>query len=293
MKKIKLLFILAWRNLRWTFIKAIHLNGQISVQVYGKKIVLYLNRVGLDIKENNIFKQLALDHNREAEASKVMLDFIEPGDEIFEAGANIGYYVLLEASRLQGQGKIYAIEPDPSNYELLKKNVELNELQNYVDVRKLSVSDKVGHSEFFLSKDSNLHSFLPSENDEERTSIMVETTTIDAFLADKPKVNFIRMDIEGYECRVIYGMKQFLAKPGPLKLFIELHPKLVSREEMLNLLTILEESGFTIHKAISRDNYLRKQLGQTTVEEMTMAELKSDPRLLEEKRSFEMFFIKK
>jgi hypothetical protein len=53
--------------------------------------------------------------------------------------------------------------------------------------------------------------------------IEVETVTLDRFLQDKKRVDFLRMDLEGFECQVIDGMRRTLETQGPNILF-EIHP---------------------------------------------------------------------
>ena len=64
-----------------------------------------------------VFRSRELDH-------KWMLDNeLSSGNVVLDLGANIGYYAIMEARKIGGTGKIYAIEPDPRNIELLQKNI--------------------------------------------------------------------------------------------------------------------------------------------------------------------------
>ena len=101
------------------------------------------------------------------------------------------------------------------------------------------------------------------------------------------------MDIEGYEVEIINGMKNTLKSPHLKKLFIEIHPHNVTIDKMKNFLITLQESGFEISYAISRDNFQRSILGQTKVEKMTMSELLQDERIINRKNAFEIFFERK
>ncbi len=56
--------------------------------------------------------------------------FLKEGDVVLDIGANIGYYVLLEYQLIGKSGRIYAIEPVYNNFELLQKNLRLNNLKN-------------------------------------------------------------------------------------------------------------------------------------------------------------------
>jgi len=291
MKKIFLSITLIKRNVRWIIFKIQALFKQPEVRVLDFKMNLNLSRVGLDIMERDINKQLALDSVREKEATMVMQDFIEPGDILLEAGANIGYYVLLESTILSGNGAIYAVEPEPTNVSLLKSNIALNSLETEVDVYQLAFSNTEGELPLYVTQNANLHSFVKPEKGEYHT-LNIPVTTIDIFMRDKPDINFIRMDIEGYECKVVDGMNTFLNSSGRKKLFIELHPQLVSGDEMRHLLSRLYDSGFNLYKLISRDTYIRSLLGQTMVEEMALENFINDERLLKREMSFEAFFVK-
>ncbi len=293
MKYVVLFISLLTRNIKWVFFKVKYRKKLMPITIFEKKMLLNIKEAPFfDFLEKNIFKQLALDNIRELEASKIMLDFIEPGDQILEIGANVGYYVLLESYALKQQGKIYAIEPDPDNFELLKKNIEVNKLNNIVNLYNLAISNKKGKADFYISRNSNLHSLLLKKNDSIKNKIEVETVKVDDFLIDKPNVNFIRMDIEGYECKVINGLNVFLQKSGKLKLFIELHPHLVDSKELVKLLKILKRNEFKVYKTISRDNALRKILKQTVVEEKSIDELIKDAQSSSFESALEVFFVK-
>lgn len=292
MNKIKLAFVLLGRNIKWLWLKAMHGRGLYEAPVNDFKMYLDLSANGLDIKESSIFKQLALDRTREKEATKIMNEFLDKDDVVLEAGANIGYYALLESKINHGTGKVFAVEPEPKNVELLKKNLELNRYGD-VEVRQMAFSDAEGTLPLYMSKNSNLHSFVKPKEGEYET-MDIRTTTIDKFMEEKQqRINCVRMDIEGYECKVIHGMKTFMQQEGPLKLFIELHPHLVPAEEMVALLQKLKDNGFEVYKVISRDTVIRKVLGQTTVEDMTIDELMKDKRVTENICALETFFYKK
>ena len=55
---------------------------------------------------------------------------------VVDIGSNIGYYTLIAAKILGSSGKVYAFEPEPNNYELLLKNIEVNGYTNIVPVQK-------------------------------------------------------------------------------------------------------------------------------------------------------------
>jgi len=76
--------------------------------------------------------------------------------------------------------------------------------------------------------------------------VNVDVLTLDDFLKDRPHPQMIRMDVEGYECRIINGMEKTLGENTPLTLFIELHFNILEPEETITLLKILRDADFEI-----------------------------------------------
>jgi len=140
---------------------------------------------------------------------------------IAEIGANIGYYALLEASIIGEKGKIYAIEPFPLNFDILKKNIKLNSFDKIIEPYNLAISNYSGKEKLYITSKHNLCNMLATESSE---FIEIKTETLDDFIKNKQKPNLIRMDIEGYEYYVIEGMKNTMKQCNPCKIFIEIHP---------------------------------------------------------------------
>ena len=76
----------------------------------------------LDISQEGIHKHLFLYGCHEPECTRIFRGMLPRGARVVDVGANIGYHVLIEAQMAQ---KVYAIEPEPRNLRLLRKNIEL------------------------------------------------------------------------------------------------------------------------------------------------------------------------
>ena len=200
----------------------------------------------LDLKDGGINRDLFLYGFREPECTKIFKNELFEGMKIADIGANIGYYVLIEAQIIGNSGKIYAIEPEPGNFKMLKKNVEINSYTSLVKFHNVAVSDRVGKIPFVISSESNHHRLL-SQKLYGCKQIEVDTTTLDELL-DGKEVDMIRMDPEGAEWLILKGMEKILNNQKPLKLFIEVHPKLIIEyggdvEEMMQ---VLAKSNFKL-----------------------------------------------
>jgi FkbM family methyltransferase len=207
------------------------------------------SRMCLDLSDKGISWDLITDGIREEMGVEIIKKEVKPGDTVVDIGANIGYYVLLESRLVGDTGKIYAIEPAPSNVDLLKKNVELNGYSN-VEVYLYAVGDKHGFYPLYLSEKRNrptLKKIAGTSKEKFFTEkIDVEVVTLDDFLKHRKYPGLVRMDVEGYEYQIIRGMKNILQKGLPLKLFIEFHFHLLKEQESIEILTTLQNAGFGI-----------------------------------------------
>lgn len=170
---------------------------------------IYDYKMYLDVKDAGISRSLLLHAERELDHKLMLEEIVKPGMNIFDIGANIGYYVLMEKQLLNGYGTVTAIEPSPTNTDLLKKNMSLNNVSD-VPVYTMAISNKVEKKDFYLAKQSNLNTFHATGTGVTHLSgkvISVDTATVPSLakqLGIKP--DLIRMDVEGHEVEVIDGM---------------------------------------------------------------------------------------
>jgi len=166
----------------------------------------------------------------EPETTRLIERLLKPGDCFIDIGAHAGYYSLLAAKRVGPHGNVFAFEPEPMNYHLLVNNIELNGYVNIRAVRK-AIGSLVGSSALFLSGADNGQHSLFRLGPPEQGDISVEVTTLDAFLEAEgwPRVDLIKIDIEGGETNALDGMQRFLQRADPVKLVIEYCPWIIQR----------------------------------------------------------------
>ena len=117
----------------------------------------------LSLKDRGIARYLSYFGTREEDQKYILETVLKEGMTILDAGANIGYYVLLEAAGLGKYGKIYALEPSPVNFSWLRKNIRLNDLEETVEAYPIALSNRNEKMSFYLSPLSNLNTFHPLE----------------------------------------------------------------------------------------------------------------------------------
>ena len=214
----------------------------------------------LDLQVEGISRTLAFYKTREEDMIQVIKEYLKEGMTVLDCGSNIGFYPLLEAEIIKNSGEIYAFEPDKRNFVMLKKNIELCPYGNIIKPFNMAVSNKTGTEKMYVATQSNLNKlysgddgdFAERHNVEE--SIEVDTITIDDFCLEKnTQIDFLRMDIEGFEVEVFQGMKDtFQNSKSGFMVFLELHPHAYSNERSFATeLTTLLENGFLAKVLIS------------------------------------------
>jgi FkbM family methyltransferase len=185
---------------------------------------------------------------------------------------------LLAARRVGPEGKVYAFEPEPANYSLLVKNAASNGYENIVAVRK-AVPNRVGSLTLYLtSLDNGRHSTYRHPLAQSGSEV-VETTTLDAFLESEgwPRVDLVKVDVEGAEMDVLAGMEQILQRSDQLQLIVELNPCLLRDAGVdpvglldrpaswpFDVFLIDEEGGLQPREAVDVPSLMRQLLASET-----------------------------
>jgi len=186
-----------------------HLLGFI-LRAFNQKFIIkkiYNYKMLLDLNDKGISRTLLLFGKRELEHKKMLEDIIKPGMTVLDIGANIGYYSLMMLKLIGDKGKLIAVEPSPSNIEILKKNLLLNNFQD-VEVHNGAISDENSIKKFFLSEMSNLNTLNYTDKKSLNLTgktIDVKTFTVSEIIDDRD-LNLIRMDVEGHEVEVLNGL---------------------------------------------------------------------------------------
>jgi FkbM family methyltransferase len=165
---------------------------------------------------------------------------LRPGDVAIDVGANIGYYTLLFAKCVGAAGHVHSFEPDPTNFGLLSRNVAHNGYGN-VTLHHRAVWSERSELRLYLS-DENRGDHRSYASEEARASIAIEAVRLDDALAELPRVDLVKMDIQGAEHHALRGMQTLLERNLDVRLAMEFWPGGLARagasaEALLDLLT--------------------------------------------------------
>jgi len=169
---------------------------------------------------------------------------------IYDLGANLGFNSLIidavcRSLLPRNKYMLYAIEPNPDNVPLLRKNLDHGRLN--AELCQCAIADYTGEGQFQSSDHSNLGT-LAGRGHASVAARKVKVFSLpdfaETFATGIP--NFIKMDIEGGEVEVLKGARQFLADcPPPCKIIMEVHPPAYTPERSLKKeLRFLFERGW-------------------------------------------------
>lgn len=145
-----------------------------------------------------------------------VLHFLRETDVFFDLGANVGVYTLLASGICKA--KSIALEPIPSTFKLLSRNIELNNLQYKVTLINAAAGDEPGTLLFSSGQDTTNH--VIRHNEVEANTIEVDVIKVDSLVHYSPVL--IKIDVEGFESRVLIGAENILKNIALKVIIIEL-----------------------------------------------------------------------
>ena len=220
------------------------------VEIDGNKLFLDKND-SLNLSINGIYEEFETD---------LVKKEIHKGDVVIDIGANIGCYTIMFAKLVGDSGKVIAFEPDPTNYELLKKNIEINGFTNVILEQK-ALSDNPGKMMLSLNNENTAGHHLDFKNENSINSIEVDVLSLDDYFSYKNiEINFIKMDVEGAESNVIKGMSNILKTSKNLKMIVEYNPFAIKQLGLTpeNYLELLIKNEFLLYDVDERTKTLTK-----------------------------------
>ncbi len=189
---------------------------------------------------------------------------ISHGDTVLDIGANIGYYASLLSQLVGEKGKVHCFEPDKQNFEHLQKTV--SELKN-TRINNTAVGPRTETLKIYTSKNLNVdhRTYKPEEYDQE---IEIQAVSIDDYLGNTTTIDFIKMDIQGFEMQAIQGMQKTLENNPSLKLISEFWPYGLKKagSSVTEYFTFLTAKGFTCYLLE------KKSLKKLTVDDVRLLE---------------------
>ena len=230
-----------WRNL----VRSYYSGRKIRRRVQGINFEL-------DLVET-IDSSIYFDGFYERTTTRAMAACVRDGMTVFDVGANIGAHTL-RLCRLAGRGRVFAFEPTSWAFGKLSRNLSLNNFPN-CRIEHLALSDSPGEEVIHRGTDRALAPFRASFQQKGRsatanTSETIRFDTLDHFVEQHEigSIDFIKIDVDGYEGRVVRGGLSTIERDRPLMCIEFSHEQMLRIGDSLpSLLETLQDVGYGIY----------------------------------------------
>lgn len=165
-----------------------------------------------EIAHDLVVRDTVLRGRFEALECDTLRSLTPSGGVFIDVGANIGYFALMASQWVGPRGRVFAIEPVPTTYGLLVRNIVLNRAANVTSINA-ACSWRPGREAMVLDADSG-RSHLSTNG---TGADFVPVTTVDDLVAEHrpPRVDVIKSDVEGADFRVIQGARATIVRHRP------------------------------------------------------------------------------
>lgn len=187
-----------------------------------------------------------ISEHYESKTISVFKKIAKKGSVIMDIGAHIGKYTILAAKFGK---KVISIEPSKENFEILKLNVQLNNLANVLLLR-IAVGEKNKYAKLFKLDTSGHYSLNSKKATRIFEKVFCERLSIIVRKLNIKTVDLMKIDVEGAEYEVLMGGKSLLRKHKIKNLIIE-----IGNQNFLKVMKFLTTLGYKIKK-IEDNNYL-------------------------------------
>jgi len=192
------------------------------------KVVLVKTKFGQFLTRNTVYDLATISPAYERLDLNFLLSLVREGLRLgkkivfLDIGADLGKYSITIGTcfkKYHQKIKIIAFEPDPNSYAILKKNIRINRLTN-IQTHSIALSDRQGKiRSWYYAPMRMIVGFKTNK------TIFIKTDTLDNYFKkislDNNTVLFIKLDVEGYETKVLKGSLNTLAKSNQAFLMVE------------------------------------------------------------------------
>lgn len=177
---------------------------------------------------------------------------VHPGAVCVDVGANIGVFTVALAHAAGAQGRVYAFEPDPYNFQLLRRNTDSWRQSCDMRLRRAACSDTEGTAVLHASAENRGMHRLYESVCCSGPGLQVPTVVLDNLIREQ--VNFVKIDIEGFEPYAVRGLAATLKRSPSVTLLSEFSPlsMLEAGGSASAYLATLQLLGFAPHSITDR-----------------------------------------
>jgi FkbM family methyltransferase len=254
---IKLLFINRILLFNLCYVAFLQNNGLLRIEKLNEdntalisfKISSTSAKLKVDINSLSILSSLPYRMLRE-----IFMRIVKKGHIVVDVGAFIGGYTYLFSELVGNKGKVYAFEPVPYLFNILRFHCSLFNLKNVLTENK-AVADHEGYLKLILSE-GNVQDNRLAYTENTNKNVLINTTSLDKYFEKQSVLpDIVKIDVQGADYKVIKGMMNLIKKKN-LIIFCEFWPEGIRRcgDDPLEFLKFISNLGFKIFEIDNKNN---------------------------------------
>ena len=176
---------------------------------------------------------------------KFVRHLLRPGMKTVDVGANYGVYALTMADLVGEKGHVWAFEPGSAPAAYLRESIQVNKFRQ-LELIEIGLSNRSGSAEFYVYSNAELSGLTPPGDIAATTRQIVQVRTLDECQVEYnwPAIDFVKLDAEGEEERILQGGQAFFSTQSPLVMFELKH----GDHEAVDLVGVFQALGYAIYE---------------------------------------------
>jgi FkbM family methyltransferase len=198
--------------------KAIQLDGHVLAGCRHLELIYLINP-----DDNLLGPRFLMDGECEPDTTAFLRRTVKPTDVCIDVGANFGYFTCLMA-KLAWQGRTMAFEADQQMCTLARRNILINWCENGAEIFNYAVGAEDGEMTLYRrvgrAGNTSIIRMTPEEleafDEPPSEPFTVECVALDRYAVELPKVDVVKIDVEGAESLVLAGMQKLVERHKPV-----------------------------------------------------------------------------
>jgi FkbM family methyltransferase len=243
-----------------------------EIEIGQGEVVFMLKPLGIKMLSDKGCRSAPLEilnfGSYEKKESSFLFQMIKDNNVVFDIGANVGWYSIQIASRFDNI-IVHSFEPFSQTFQILKKNIKLNNLKNVV-LHNIALGESEESADFYhYQNGTTVSSRVNLVDSKHAVKVKCQMSTIDSIVSDLQlsKLDLIKCDVEGSELSVINGGLKSIRTFLPI-IYLELFHGLCEKFNYTpdDVIVLLEKFGYRCFKIY--ENYLSpvKKIGKKYTE---------------------------
>jgi FkbM family methyltransferase len=181
-----------------------------------------------------------LGFDQEMRTAKYLVKEMSESSVFYDVGGSYGFYTYF-SKKILSSGEVHYFEPLKEVYSLLEKNIEKND----IFLNNVALLDKVGTITFYSkNRASDGSSFVEQTG---ATKTTVQSTTLEHYFYNHSKPDYIKLDAEGAEEKIIQKSSSFFEEEDPV-VILEMHPQSAKHNRAAKMLLDIGYKKYKINK---------------------------------------------